>query len=112
MTEIILDTRESHIIHIEGLQATLTKRNARIAELEAERDAMKQGDLGSPHITRAIEAAHRRGWQECANFLNDSTKELVLKLGKIRKNALDAYYEPERLDHIARQESQTAEEAS
>ena len=83
--------RESLLIHIEGLQATLTKRNARIAELEAKitRDGKKiQTEL-------AIRKAYKKGWTDAAAKLLDITRQTALQLSEVRKEAWRVYTEGE-----------------
>ncbi len=85
-----LDDRESLVIHIEGLQATLTKRNARIAELEEK--------LGQPidlptKTQKLLNKAYKQGWKDCASVLMESTRDAALELGKIRRNAFRLYAE-------------------
>lgn len=77
-------------IHIEGLQATLTKRNARIAELEAK--------LADPELINnaAIRRAYRRGWKECAGRMMEASKETALLLKEIRKDAFEIYLEGDK----------------
>lgn len=58
-----LDTDEALKIHIEGLQATLTKRNARILELETK--------LATPvdlpdEVKKKIDKAYARGWKDAS----------------------------------------------
>lgn len=83
--------RESLLIHIEGLQATLTKRNARIAELEAKitKDGKKiQAEL-------AIRKAYKKGWTDAAAKLLDITRQTALQLSQVRKEAWQVYSEGE-----------------
>lgn len=84
--------RESLLIHIEGLQATLTKRNTRIAELEAQ---LSLGD-DSPTAKRAIAKAYKSGWQDAAGHLMETTRIAVLALGKVRSDAWALYLNKER----------------
>lgn len=55
-----LETDEALKIHIEGLQATLTKRNARIAELEEK--LARPIDLPAD-VQKKIDKAYARGWK-------------------------------------------------
>jgi hypothetical protein len=61
--EVKLETDEALKIHIEGLQATLTKRNARIAELEEK--LAKPIDLPAD-IQKRIDKAYASGWKAAA----------------------------------------------
>lgn len=83
-----LENREDLIVHIEGLQATLTKRNARIAELEAK--------LAIPvdmpeHIQKLIDKSYKKGWRDCSKELLEITRQTALELGKVRKEAFRYY---------------------
>jgi len=93
MTEptMTLEGRDALIVHIEGLQATLTKRNARIAELEA----IVNGDKDNPKAAKAIRDAYRDGWQSCAYKIANETQGLVSALQSARKVALGAAWNPE-----------------
>jgi len=77
-------------IHIEGLQATLTKRNTRIAELEAK--------LADPELINnvAIRRAYKSGWKDCASRMMEASKDTALLLKAIRKDAYDLYLESEQ----------------
>lgn len=80
---------ESLQIHIEGLQATLTKRNTRIAELEAKVTELKDNPLAA----MSKERAYKEGWKACAGHLMETTRKTALELGKIRKEAFRLYLE-------------------
>lgn len=87
-----LDNRESLIIHIEGLQATLAKRNQRIAELE---ERLKHPE----HITTQMEQRHfKAGWEACSNHLVGATHRMAAELAKVRREALNVYWQGERLE--------------
>lgn len=86
MNQISLDTVEKLQIHIEGLQATLTKRNARIAQLEAK--LALPVDLG-PELEKKLEKAYKTGWQKCARQFLQAAEEMK-KLGS------NVYYEQEK----------------
>lgn len=89
---MILDTDEALKVHIEGLQATLTKRNARIAELE---EKLKLPVPLEPEIERRIKKAYKEGWRDCAKTLMESTTEAVYALSTIRKDAFALYLQKE-----------------
>lgn len=82
---------EALIIHIEGLQAVLIKRNLRIAELEEK--------LANPELINntAVTRAYRRGFKECASRMMDATRESALLLKDIRKDAFELYLEGDKL---------------
>jgi len=76
-------------IHIEGLQATLTKRNARISELEAK--------LADPALIegQAVRKAYKKGWQDCANELQTATLDAATHLKRIKNKAFELYLQGE-----------------
>lgn len=81
--------RESLIIHIEGLQVTLGKRNRRIAELEEK--------LASPEFinTVAVQKAYKRGWQEASQTMMKLSTDAAKSLRQIREDAWRVYLEGE-----------------
>ena len=87
-----LNGREDYIVHIEGLQATLTKRNVRIAELEKQLKDAETTALES----RAVKKAYKQGWQACASRLMDITRKTALDLSEVRKEAWRVYSEGEK----------------
>jgi len=88
-----LDTDEALKIHIEGLQATLTKRNARIAELEAKIIEIKD----NPIVGAAEKKAYKKGWQDCAGHLMQTTQIAARSLSEIRKDAFKLYLDGDSL---------------
>lgn len=83
-----LKTDDALKIHIEGLQATLTKRNARIAELEARLNE----PIDFPEkVQKLIDKAYKKGWKDASNVLIENTRDAALELGKIRKEAFRIY---------------------
>ena len=83
--------REQLIIHIKGLQQTLTERNVRIAELE--KQLTKAGMTA--RAERDIKRAYKQGWQACANQLMDITRKTALELSEVRKEAWKLYLDGE-----------------
>ena len=83
---------EAMSIHIEGLQVTLTKRNKRIEELEAQVAALKKSPITEP----ALKKAYRNGWQDCAMHLKETAREAARKLREIDKKAFELYLEGEK----------------
>lgn len=81
-------------IHIAGLQATLTKRNERIAQLEAKVEELK----GNPIVGAAQKKAYKQGWKDCAGHLMNTTHEMANKLREVRKDAFKLYLEGDKLD--------------
>ena len=82
-----LEDKESLIIHIEGLQATLAKRNARIAELEAQIAELKD----NPLARMSEDKAFKEGWKACAGHMMELTRATAVELGKVRKEAFRYY---------------------
>ena len=83
--------REQLIIHVKGLQQTLTERNARIVELEKQFN--KAGMTA--RTERAIKKAYKQGWQACASRLMEITRKTALELSEVRKEAWQIYLEGE-----------------
>jgi len=81
--------------HIEHLQATLTKRNAQIEQLSQRLEGALSGE---PNQT-AMLAEYRRGWQDAANHLMNTTQQAAVALGKVRKDAFAIYLEGNEHDH-------------
>jgi len=86
--------REVQIVHIEGLQATLTRRNARIEQLEAQ---IAEGG-NSPAQKAAIKKAFKRGWTECAQRLMAATSQAAGALTTINREAWQEYLNSEQLE--------------
>ena len=87
-----LETEEALKIHIEGLQATLTKRNARIAELE---EKLTIPTPLEPEIEKRIKKAYKQGWQDCSTELMEITRNTARELTKVRKEAFRVYLQEE-----------------
>ena len=85
-------TRENLIIHIEGLQATLAKRNQRIAELESQLNNFGKSRV----VEKAEKRAYKRGWEDCSNLLANSAHEMARALYKIRQSAFKVALEGEK----------------
>lgn len=90
-----LDSREKLIIHMEGLQVTLKKRNERIAELEAEIVAGAKSRKAQAEIRKA----YKDGWQECANYMMGWSADAARALGKIRHDAHALYLQGEKAEY-------------
>ena len=84
--------RESLIIHIKGLQQTLTERNARIVALEAKIAELKD----NPEAAFSKQRAYKEGWKACAGHLMETTRRAALELGEIRKDAFKLYLEGDK----------------
>jgi len=94
--------REALLIHIEGLQVSLTKRNQRITELEG----LITGEGQSAFMSQRLASEYKRGWETCANQLSAITHEAARNLGQIRKDALSVYF------HTTESAGQAGEEAN
>ena len=84
--------RENLLIHIEGLQATLTKRNQKIAELEAKLLDTPMSD----EVLRAENRGFKNGWKACASKLMGTAHRAALELREIRADAFDLYLDGEQ----------------
>jgi len=82
--DLDMTKRDNLIVHIEGLQATLTKRNARIAELEA----FIAGEGKEERDERALKNAYKKGWNECAMAMGNGAQAAIVALGNLRREAL------------------------
>jgi len=79
--------REALLVHVEGLQVSLTKRNQRIAGLEA-----KLADEGeSELLQRAKNRAYKEGYKACASQLMDTTRKLKEALSTATESAFQQY---------------------
>lgn len=84
-----MSNREALLVHIEGLQSVLTKRNARIVELETQ----LTGGVGSSTVQRALVKEYRRGWRECAHRLMETSRTAAYALRDVRSDAYKIYLE-------------------
>lgn len=76
-------------IHIAGLQATLTKRNEKIAMLEKQIAELRV----NPVTSQDLKNAHKRGFTDCANHLDATINEAARQLGKINRASWKIYLE-------------------
>jgi uncharacterized protein involved in exopolysaccharide biosynthesis len=83
---------ESLHIHIEGLQATLTKRNARITQLEA----LVAELTANPEAGAKETKAYKAGWKAAASQLQDAAKKMAYELREIDKTAFKIFLEGEK----------------
>jgi len=81
---------ENLYIHIKGLQATLTERNIRIAEMEE--------DVADPNPRqeRAIKKAYKDGWRACAEELMSETATMANSLLCLRSKAFESLLKNEK----------------
>jgi flagellar biosynthesis/type III secretory pathway protein FliH len=94
MTEITITIPASQAaqLHIEQLQATLTKRNTRIASLE---EQLSEALAGEPNQT-AHKNSYKRGWQDAMNELSEATRKMAQELAKLRADAFNIYLKGEK----------------
>lgn len=93
---LVLTGPENLVNHIEGIQATLTKRNARIAELE---EALRLAVDGEPS-QEALKKAYRRGWKACASSAMTGVSAAARALQEAQRMAYSAYDEGERVEAV------------
>lgn len=79
-------------IHIAGLQATLTKRNEKIAALEKQIAELRV----NPVTSKDLQTAHKRGFADCANLMDATLNEAARQFGKINRTAWKLYLEAAR----------------
>lgn len=84
---------ESLHIHIEGLQATLTKRNARITQLEAQVTELKMNPEAGAKETKAYKA----GWKAAADHLKSAANKMAYELREIDKASFKVWLEGDKL---------------
>lgn len=89
MNEEYPHAKEKHLIHIKGLEATLAERNKQIAE---QRAMIEQGQT-SRMVQNKIDAAYKKGWEDCADRLTHATHLAAAELGRVRREALDIYFD-------------------
>jgi len=80
--------------HIEGLQDTLTKRNAQIERLSAQ---LEEALTGEPNQA-ALAKAYKRGWEAAANQLMQAAHDAAQSLGKVSKAAFSVYLQSQKRD--------------
>ena len=78
-------------IHIEGLQATLSKRNETIKRLEAKIEELES----SPLTDASKKKAYKQGWQDCAFTLKEVVRKTALELNQIDGEAFKIYLQGE-----------------
>jgi flagellar biosynthesis/type III secretory pathway protein FliH len=90
---IEIEAKDALILHNQSLEAALAKRNETIERLQAKLDAGE----GSPLVAEAYEKGRKAGWTECANKLQEATRETARLLGAVNHNAFQAYLEGDRI---------------
>ncbi|WP_420110631.1 hypothetical protein [Pseudactinotalea sp.] len=91
---ITLPAKQAIHQHVEHLQATLAKRNAEIERLT---ERLQEAEAGEPN-QEALGRAYKRGWQDAATHLMNTTQDAARALGKTRRDAWDIYLRAERND--------------
>jgi uncharacterized protein involved in exopolysaccharide biosynthesis len=84
---------ESLHIHIEGLQATLAKRNARITQLETQVAELTANPEAGAKETKAYKA----GWKAAASHLQETSRKMAYELRAIDKQAFRVWLEGDKL---------------
>ena len=90
---IEVDPKDALVRHIESLQRALTKRNARIAELEAR----LEGEGEAEHMQRARREGYREGYQTAAGRIMDATRKFKDVLDNANHEAFQVYLEGDRI---------------
>jgi hypothetical protein len=91
---ISIPVKQATQVHVEHLQATLTKRNEQIERLT---ERVAEAEAGEPN-RRALDAAYKRGWQDAAHHLMNATADAARELGKVRRDAWNLYLKSEGRD--------------
>jgi hypothetical protein len=84
---------ERLMIHVEGLQVTLTKRNEQIARLQAKIIHLEEGTVTNAEITKA----YGKGWKACAERMMGATHDATKSLAGLRGEAFQQSMQGERL---------------
>jgi hypothetical protein len=84
---ITIPASEAAQQHIEGLQATLTKRNQQIERLH---NQLMEAQASEP-TQAALAISYRNGWRDAASHLMESSRIAAHALGKVNKNAFEIY---------------------
>jgi hypothetical protein len=92
-TDEITPKNERLMIHVEGLQVTLTKRNDLIAKLQAKIVHLEEGTATNAEITRA----YGKGWKACAELMEATANEAIRSLDNFRSFAFRESLQGERL---------------
>ena len=84
---------ERLMIHVEGLQVTLTKRNEQIVRLQAKIVQLEEGTATNAEVTKA----YGKGWKACAEAMASAAHDAANVLHGIRSAAFRQSSEGERL---------------
>ncbi len=74
-----------------GLQATLTQRNQRIAQLEEQLKDARSVAVGSKEYKKA----YKKGWQDAIGELQEEAYRSARELGRLAKGAWGAFKQAE-----------------
>jgi hypothetical protein len=81
------------MIHVEGLQVTLAKRNEQIARLQAKIIHLEEGTATNAEIVKA----YGKGWKACAELMEATANEAIKSLDNFRSFAFRESLQGERL---------------
>ena len=81
--------KQKHLIHIRGLEATLADRNKQIADMRAELQEISESET----VKKEVDAAYKRGWQDCAIRLAKEIYQARQALSAVKAKTYDAYAE-------------------
>ena len=91
---ITIPANEAAQMHIENLQAALTKRNTQIERLT---ERLEEAETGEPN-QMALAQAYKRGWSAAAAHLMSTTHIAARALGQVHKDAFHIYLQGEGPD--------------
>lgn len=86
---IEFSAEDAKILTIQRLEATLTKRNKRIADLEAQ---LEPGAMDSEHYRRGF----RDGWKQQYYSTTNTVNKAIAELKNVREKSFQNYLEGER----------------
>jgi len=93
---ITIPVKEATQAHIEHLQATLTKRNERIAQLE---ERLAEAEAGEPNRER-LGREFRAGYEAAVSKLSSEISKAKSALENLRGSAVASYIEGPRLIQV------------
>lgn len=86
---IEFSAEDAKILHIQRLEATLTKRNKRIADLEAQ---LEPGAMDDEHYRRG----YRDGWKQQYYSTTNAVDKAIAELKNVREKSFQNYLQGER----------------
>ena len=90
---IEMDANGAAARHIEDLQRVITKRNARITELENRLD----GEGESEFLQRIKQQAYSRGYRAAGGNLMEATRKFGMLLEGVHKEAFQVYLDGDKI---------------